>query len=208
MLTLTNALEIEELSTEERIKAAATKVFIEKGFAATKTRDIAVEAGINIASLHYYFRSKEKLFDIVISEALLKFSDGIDNIFNSEFPLQEKIKMFAGGFIDFLKANPFVPIFIMSESQKNPKKVNEMMSDKGFMPMLKAELEELIEKGVIRPISPVQFFLNLLSLTIFPFIARPLVTTRFSVSQEDYDQLLEDRKQLIPQMIIDFLYTK
>lgn len=197
-----------ELTTEEKIKAAATKVFIEKGFASTKTRDIAEEANINIASLHYYFRSKEKLFDIVISEALKKFSDGIDGVFNSDQPLQEKIKMFAGGFIDFLKANPFVPIFIMSESQKNPQKVNEMMSSNGFMPKLKAELESLAEQKIIRKISPVQFFLNLLSLTAFPFIARSLVMTRFGVSQEEYDQLIEERKELIPEMIISFLYLK
>lgn len=138
----------------------------------------------------------------------MKFSNGIDDIFNSDLPLQEKIKMFAAGFIDFLKANPFVPIFIMSESQNNPQKVNEMMSDKGFLPKLKAELEELSQQKVIRVISPVQFFLNLLSLTVFPFIARSLVTTRFDLSQDVYDQMLEERKQLIPEMLISFLFLK
>lgn len=195
-----------ELTTEEKIKIAASKVFIKKGYAATKTRDIAEEAGINIASLHYYYRSKQKLFDLVIGEALRKFSDGIDHIFGSDLSLDKKITTFVHQYIDFFKANPYIPVFIMSESQNNPEKVDKLIDDRRLMPRLKEELIALAEQGVIKPIAPTHFFLNIISLTAFPFIAKPLMTSKLNLSDEDYDQILEERKALIPEMIINFLY--
>ena len=71
---------IEDSSTEEKIKAAARKVFTRKGFAATRTRDISEEAGINLALLNYYFRSKEKLFDLVMMENMQHFLIGMKEV--------------------------------------------------------------------------------------------------------------------------------
>ncbi|MEL7147138.1 MAG: TetR/AcrR family transcriptional regulator [Bacteroidota bacterium] len=196
------------LNTEEKIKLAASKVFIRKGYAATKTRDIAEEAGINIASLHYYYRSKQKLFDLVIGEALKKFSNGMDDIFGTELPLHQKITTFVHQYIDFFKINPYIPVFIMSESQNNPEKVDKLIDNRKLLPKLKKELIALADKGIIRPIAPTHFLLNVMSLTAFPFIAKPLMSSKMDLTEADYDQILEERKAVVPEMIINYLYLE
>src|SRR6187455_237945 len=105
-----------DLSTEEKIKSAARLVFTKKGYAATRTRDIADEAGINLALLNYYFRSKEKLFDIVMMENLQKFLLVLGGALRDEkSSLTEKVALIANNYVDMLKSNPDLPIFILSE---------------------------------------------------------------------------------------------
>src|SRR4051812_42533624 len=107
-----------DVSTEEKIKAAAKKLFTQKGFAATKTRDIAEEAGINLALLNYYFRSKQKLFEIVMRENVILFIGGmIDSIkTNQHLSFEKKLEILIDSYIDTLLANPDLPFFILSVS--------------------------------------------------------------------------------------------
>ncbi|TRX62549.1 TetR/AcrR family transcriptional regulator [Fulvivirga sp. M361] len=198
----------EQQSTEEKIKQAAARVFVRKGFAATKTRDIAEEAGINIASLHYYYRSKDKLFELVIGEALRRFSKRMDEIFNSESPLQDKIKSFAHSYIDFFKENPLVPLFIMSESQSNPERVEKMLADQKTVNKLEEQLRQLGDAGIIRKMHHSHFMMNLVGLTVFPFISRPLMLTKLNMTDQEYDEVLEERKKMIPEMIIKHLFLR
>ncbi|MEM8967855.1 MAG: TetR/AcrR family transcriptional regulator [Bacteroidota bacterium] len=198
----------EEISTEERIKQAAAKVFTQKGYAATKTRDIAEEAGINIASLHYYYRSKDKLFEIVIGNALRQFSKVMDNIFNNDNPLDEKIKFFADRYITFLKENPNVPLFMLSESQRNPGMTDKFMTEEKSLGKLEKQLRTLAEEGVIREIHPAQFMLNLVGLTAFPFLSKSIIMHKLRMSDEQYDQLLEERKKMVAEILINYLYLK
>src|SRR5688572_19795294 len=110
-----------DLSTEEKIKEAAKKVFLKKGYAATRTRDIAEEAGINLALLNYYFRSKEKLFDLIMLEKLEKFFGVIAPVLNNTgASLEQKIILVSSNYIDLLIANPELPLFILSEVRHNP----------------------------------------------------------------------------------------
>lgn len=199
---------LENQSTEERIKEAAARVFVKKGFAATKTRDIAEEAGINIASLHYYYRSKERLFEIIIGEALRKFSGGMDQILGGNEPVHKKIRTFVHSYIDFFRENPYVPMFIISESQNNPEKVDKMLDSQKSINKLRKQLEELAEKGVIRPIHHAHFFMNLISLTAFPFIGKSVMMRKVNLSSAAYDKLLEERKEMIPEMIVSYFYLK
>jgi len=195
-------------STEEKIKVAATKVFVRKGYAATKTRDIAEEAGINIASLHYYFRSKDKLFEIVIGEAMKQFSKGTDEILNNEKPLHEKIKHFVEREVEFFKKNPAIPLFIMAESQNNAEKVGKMIGNQQTLERLELQLSTLAKEGVIRKIHPGQFMMNMVSLTVFPFISRPLVSSKLKITDQEFDELLEERKQMVPEIMINYLYLQ
>lgn len=204
----TESIEKEDLSTEDKIRLAAAKVFVRKGYAATKTRDIAEEAGINIASLHYYYRSKEKLFEIVIGESLRRFSKAMDEIFGSEMPLHEKIRKFVASYIDVFKNNPLVPNFVLSESQNNPELMDRLLSNEKSLNLLKRELKELSEAGVIREIHHAQFIMNLMGLTIFPFLARPIISRKAEINNKQYDTMLEDRKEMIPEVIINYLYLK
>lgn len=199
---------IEVQSTEERIKEAAARVFVKKGYAATKTRDIADEAGINIASLHYYYRSKDKLFQIVIGEALKKFSKVLDETFNSDSPLDVKIKTFVSKFIDFFKDNPFVPLFILSESQNNPEKVEQMLADQKTGDKLKEQLDGLADKGVIRRMHIAHFMMNVVGMTVFPFVSKPLMMRKLKLSPEEYKELLEERKKIVPDILIRYLYLE
>src|SRR5580698_8757544 len=105
-----------ELSTEEKIKEAARKLFTQKGFAATRTRDIAEEAGINLALLNYYFRSKERLFDLVMLENFGQFISGVRALFNDEnTSLDQKIEALVNFYIDRLIISPDLPLFIINE---------------------------------------------------------------------------------------------
>src|ERR1700748_2056690 len=105
----------EEISTEEKIKAAAKKLFTQKGFAATKTRDIAEEAGLNLALLNYYFRSKEKLFELVMRENLSLFVGILlEDIKSTPRSFEEQMTMVVGRYIDMLLANPDLPFFILN----------------------------------------------------------------------------------------------
>src|SRR6188768_3829160 len=111
-------------STEEKIKHAAREVFHQKGYAGTRTRDIAEAAGINLALLNYYFRSKEKLFDIIMTETLQNFLQTIRLTFNDpSTSLNEKLELLADRYIDLHIREPEIPLFIMSELRTNPKKI-------------------------------------------------------------------------------------
>src|ERR1700755_347789 len=108
-------------STEQKIKEAARKLFTQKGFAATRTRDIAEEAGLNLALLNYYFRSKQKLFDIIMMENFRQFIKGISfNFLEEATPLDEKIGKIVTLYIDFLTQHPDLPLFILNELRNNP----------------------------------------------------------------------------------------
>jgi len=197
-----------ELSTEEKILRAAAKVFTEKGFDATKTRDIAEAADTNIASLHYYFRSKEKLFELIIDQTMVRFSQIMDDILNTERPLHQKIREFVPAYIDFLRENSFLPMFILSESQKNAERIDRMMNDAHHMPILRKQMDELEEAGVIRPMHLAHFFTNLVGLTVFPFLSKPIIKLKTGLDEQAYHQMLEERKQMVPDLIINYLYIK
>lgn len=197
-----------DISTEEKIKKAAIEVFTKKGFAGARTRDIAEAAGINIAMMHYYFRSKEKLFEIVIREALQQFSKGMDGLFDGQAPLHQQIRKFVELYTDFLREKPFVPLFILSESHSNAKRVDKMIHNQKSLDRLESQLKQLAKEGVIRPIHPAQFIANLVSLTVFPFISKPLMMTKSGIGEKEYDALIEERKKMIPEMIISYLYLQ
>lgn len=200
--------QLENLSTEEKILVAARTVFTRKGYEATKTRDIAEEADINIASLHYYYRSKEKLFEIIAGEALSKMSQSMDLILNNENPLHEKIRQFVPMYIEVLKQNPYLPMFIFSEMQHNADKLSKQMGNTHTLIILKAQLERMIEEKVIRPISVGNFMSNIIGLTVFPFMGKPILKLKADLSEEDFLEMLEERKTMVSDMIINYLYYK
>src|SRR5690606_19216652 len=105
-----------DTSTEEKIKNAARTVFHKKGYAATRTRDIAEEAGINLALLNYYFRSKEKLFEIIMFETLFGFMQNLVMVMNDEkSTLEKKVELTASNYIDLIIKEPNIPIFMLRD---------------------------------------------------------------------------------------------
>ena len=185
------------LSTEEKFKEAARIVFTKKGYAATKTRDIAEQAGLNLALLNYYFRSKERLFEIVMIEKvqqLLAFMSPVLN--NPDTSLHEKIDLITPSYIDMLLKNPDLPMFVLSEIKGNPERFAKMIQTNGNV--LQSSFIRQIA-GKKKDVNPVQLFLNFLGMLVFPFIVQPVLQTIVPMSEEAYTQLLEQRKILIPQ---------
>jgi len=189
-----------DTSTEEKIKKAAHVVFKKKGFAATRTRDIADEAGFNLALLNYYFRSKEKLFDIVMKESIQQFLKGIAGILNNTaLSLTEKVSLVAENYTDMLGANPDLPLFILSEIKANPEKLALDLNFKEII--MKSHLFEQIQEATGKTINPIHFIINIISLTVFPFVASPLLRIIGDLKPQDFNNLVEDRKKLIPMWI-------
>jgi AcrR family transcriptional regulator len=200
-----------DLSTEERIKASARKIFTKRGYAASRTRDIAEEAGINLALLNYYFRSKEKLFEIVMLENFAQFINGVKTLANeNDTSLEQKIDAIVEFYINQLMANPDLPIFILNEIRSNPK----MIKSSGFSKdmLLKSYfMEQLIEelaKNRNTQILPLQLIVNIFSMTIFPFVAAPLLAKVGNLSGQDFKLLMEQRKTLIPHWIKKMILNK
>ena len=185
-----------DTTTEEKIKEAARQVFTQNGFAATRTRDIAEAAGINLALLNYYFRSKEKLFDLVMLENIQKFVMAMKGIFNNEtMTLVEKVTALIDNYISLLVKNPNLPLFILSEIRANPEKLaanmglREMLLQSDFYRQLQAAGHQ---------VHPFHFIMNIIGLAVFPFIANPLLKVIGDLKQADFDKLMEERRRMIP----------
>jgi AcrR family transcriptional regulator len=195
-----------DTSTEEKIKEAARKVFMQKGFAATRTRDIAEESGINLALLNYYFRSKEKLFHQVMSEKIQQFFGVLFPIINdSSTRLETKIDLIVSNYIDMLTENPDLPLFVLSEMKDQPGQINKTLPIEKITKNVSL-VQQLQER---RPdISPVHFLMNILGMTVFPFIARPAFGVIGILNKDDFETIIEERRRLIPLWIRAALKAK
>lgn len=200
--------QVKDLSTEEKIKVAAKKLFTQKGFAATRTRDIAEEAGINLALLNYYFRSKGKLFELIMWENLSLFMGVmIENIKNNPRSFEDQLDFIVDKYIDMLLENPDLPFFVLNLLQSghfeegnidNPilKGIGELRSS--FLDTIRKDMEE----GKIKNIHPLHIIANMMSLIIFPFIASSLLMARSgNINRKEFEQLMVERKKLIPEWI-------
>jgi AcrR family transcriptional regulator len=183
-------------SAEEKIKEAARNVFTRKGFAATRTRDIAEEAGINLALLNYYFRSKEKLFEIIFLEKMQKFFGFIGPIiYHDTSSLEVKIEGIITVYVEMLLENPDIPFFILGESRNNPAIVLNAMPKKDFLKN-SVFIQQLREKKPDQ--DPYQFLLSMLGMTIFPFLMKPVFQKITDTDDVKHKQMMMERKKLIP----------
>lgn len=194
-----------DTNTEERILSAAKKVFLKEGMAGARMQDIADEAGINKAMLHYYFRSKDKLFEKIFTELSQNFFPRLIRIFESESSLFKKIEQFATEYIDQMQKTPYLPIFVLNEVNRQPEVlIKKMMGDQ--KPPVKKFIEDVekeIKKGVIKPVNPFQLLLNIISLCVFPFVARPMFQMVTGAEKAMVDKILDQRKIDVPKFIID-----
>ena len=192
-------------STEQKILAAAKEIFVEKGMDGARMQDIADRAGINKALLHYYFRNKEKLFETVFVEAAVGFLPKVSIIMTTDAPLFEKIEQFVNEYIVMLRENPFLPIFILNEVNRQPKAfIRKIWGEKRPpMGLFMKQVEEEVKKGIIKPIDPAQLLTNMVSLCIFPFLARPMIQWVTVMNDEAWRQFIEKRKQEVSKFIID-----
>ncbi len=199
-------------STEDKIKEAARRVFTRKGYAATRTRDIAEESGFNLALINYYFRSKEKLFDIIMLEHLQLFLHSVMGIVNDHgTTLQEKIELLISHYIDMLVKNPDIPLFVLNEINADPEKLIKKVGVRAMEHKdlaIARQWKELAATKKISSINPIHFLMNTVSLTIFPFVGSPIIRHKTGLSMEQFNALMEERKKLIPLWIKAMIETK
>lgn len=197
----------EEKDTEQKIFEAARRVFLREGTARARMQDIADEAGINKALLHYYFRSKDRLSQAVFREALSRMLPRIFAHLEADQPLEEKVEAIVQTYLDFARENPHVPSFVLYELHYHPDRMKQFVRSIGApeFDMLAAQIEERVEAGTLRPIAPEDFVVNLVSLCIFPFIARPMVEVLFRVDDARFEAFIERRRQELPSFFLNAL---
>lgn len=197
----------DNIETEEKVLEAARDIFQKKGFFGARMDEIANRAGVNKALLHYYFRSKEKLFDKIFQEALGEFIHKVVSVLNGDLPLDVKIYRTVDMYSNMLSHNRDLPLFVLSTLQENPDLMIRMI--KGgqgeFLPNLSRQLQHEYEEGNITNLSTHEFFINLVSLTIFPFLVQPVLMGAFNLEEEDFKQMINDRRKKVPKMIIEIL---
>ena len=196
----------QEQTTEEKILEAASEVFTEKGFTGTRTRDIAEKAGINLALLNYYFRSKEKLFEQVMKiKVVLLFGKIFPILSNEKTSLEEKIDLASEKYFEILSKNPNLPLFVISEIQKKNSNITKII------PVNKIFENSVIIKQIKekRPeINPLHYLVNFLAMTIFPFVAKPVFNAFELTNEEEYHQFISERRKLVPIWIKQLLEIK
>lgn len=189
-----------DTNTEQAILEAAEKLFLEKGFALTSTTEIARVAGCNQALVHYYFRTKEKLFNSLFEKKARMFATGLFHVDQPGVPFEEKLKKMIEAHFDMLQANPGLPFLVFNELLTNPerlKKLRENILDLPkyvFLPF-KAELEAEIAKGNIRPITIYDLVISMVSLNAMLFLVSPILKIMADLNDEDIIKLIESRRQ-------------
>jgi TetR/AcrR family transcriptional regulator len=196
-----------EPSTEEKILQAAKTIFTQKGYAAARTQEIADLAGVNKGLLQYYFKgnSKEKLFMSIFEEAFFKFLTHVNGVIKSDLPLLEKLEQIVESYLSMLQENPNLPAFIVTELHTNTHAFVEEVMRKGQRPELlelAIQIHAEQEAGKIKAdIQPIHLVLNMLSMCVFPFLARPLFQRIAGLDDASFDFMMASRKTVI----VDFI---
>lgn len=191
--------------TEEKIFDAATEVFVEKGMDGARMQDIAGLAGINKALLHYYFRTKEKLFNAVFEMIARKILKKFAPVFDENLSLEAKIRFFFKEHISFLEENPKLPAFILNEVNRNPVRVKQILKNINFENLWKKlyeqHKEELGKYNITENTMP-QLMVSVAALSVFPFAARGLIEGILDKGGIDFNTFIEERKQFAAEFVI------
>lgn len=192
------------LTTEEKIKQAATKVFMEKGFDGTTTRDIATEANINLALLNYYFRNKQKLFDSVFDEIIQFYFEGINTALSQPIPIKEKIMALIHNDFRMLRQSPDMIFFILNEMRRNPSRFVPNISRS--MAQFEEQLAEAQQAGIVQLIS-VSHLMGILSAnTQFIYISKGMYMNVWHQTENEFNAFVLEHEKLVSDMIISYLF--
>jgi TetR/AcrR family transcriptional regulator len=197
-----------DITTEAKIKEAAQRVFTNKGFAGCSSREIAKEAGLNVALVNYYFRSKEQLFHVVFHTVMEDFMLSMKDVFRMKQPLETKVRLFIEREYEFITKHPEIPGFIVSEMNRcelgdsNKQFIMDQISETGIFD----EMNEAQAKGEMRKIDLVSVTLLMMSNCHFPFIAKGLMQEIHQLDEEKYAQQLILHKQYVIEMMVGYLF--
>jgi TetR/AcrR family transcriptional regulator len=200
-----------DTDTEQRILEAARTVFLRHGTAGARMQEIAREAGVNQALLHYYFRTKERLSAAVFQQIASRIFPALAQTLAADISLDEKIDGLIGVYLDNLSRNPFVPGYLISELHHHPERVQQLLTvaisadPRAVLPPLFKKLEKQIDErvraGTMRRIQPHQLVINLISLCIFPFAARPMLSIVFGMDNPAFTRFIDQRRKEVPEFV-------
>jgi TetR/AcrR family transcriptional regulator len=190
--------------TERRILDAAHEVFVRHGTAGARMQDIAREAGVNQALLHYYFRSKSRLAEAVFRRAAGQLLRAVIEALGSDAPLEEKVARIVALEIDHLGKSPYVPGYLISELTYHPDRVHVLVNALTGLALddvrprvlttIRQQVDAEVAQGRMAPITPDQFIVNLISLCIFPFAARPMLKAMLGLDDRGFERFTARRR--------------
>ena len=195
-------------STEQKIKDAARKVFMSKGFSGCTTREIAKSVGINVALLNYYFRSKGKLFELILEAALSDFIDAMVDVFSRDISIEEKTRMLIEKEFEFLRKHPELPLFIHaglnqeSEGELDQSNFLGRLHETGIF----EQCERAQQEGKMRKVNMINVTLLFMSNCHFPIMSKKLVCGIYQLKDKDYEERLSEHQQIVTEMLIHYLF--
>lgn len=194
-----------EKETEEKIFLAAQRVFQKKGYDGARMQEIADEAEINKSMLHYYYRSKEKLFRKVFQAGVANIFPSIIKILDSEISLRHKVEQIVDFYYSVFDSHPYLPAFVVYEMNRNPQEFRKFIESLNFKipDRFIEQINSEIESGRMMPVKPHHFFLSVVSLCMMPMIARQMVQAIFRLDDDGYYKFLDERKELISRIIFN-----
>lgn len=192
--------------TEEKIFEAATDVFVEKGMDGARMQDIANHAGINKALLHYYFRTKDKLFNAVFEMIARKIFKKFAPVFDENLTLEEKIRFFFKEHITFLLENPRLPGFLLNEVNRNPARIKKLLNtvdfDNLWLKIYEQHKDELQKYNISQTAMP-QIMISMAAMSVFPFAARGILEGILGKLGLDFNEYMEERKKFAADFVIN-----
>lgn len=192
-------------TTEHKILEAAKKVFQQKGMGGARMQEIADEAGINKALLHYYFKNKEQLFEGIYKESFRKIFPQFNEILATDEPMEKKMATLVSNYIDMLLENPQLPSFVIYEMNREPGNFLDFIQSNELRPkfdILVKLLEEEAKKGKIKPIPAFHIVINMIAMCVFPFAAAPMIKGIAGLDDITFNKMMEERKELVTQFIL------
>jgi AcrR family transcriptional regulator len=194
-----------EKLTEEKIFEAATEVFVEKGMDGARMQDIANQAGINKALLHYYYRTKEKLFTAVFEMIARKIFKKFAPVFDENLSLEDKIRFFFREHISFLQENPRLPGFILNEVNRHPDRIKKLLASIDFENLwlkLYEQHKEEFKKYNITQASLPQMMISMAAISVFPFAAKGIIEGILGKVNISFNDFIEERKEFAAEFVI------
>ena len=202
---IVNMKKEKEATTEQQILDAAKDVFQSKGMDGARMQEIADKAGINKAMLHYYYRSKQLLFEAVFKNAFSLLAPQLNIILNDESSIEDKIRSFTFNYTTFMMKHPYLPNFIINELNRNENFILNLKENTGFpnLEKFKEKVADEIKEEILNPIDGDQLFINILALNIFPFLGKPLVKAFTDKNEKTFKEFVERRKTEVADFIIN-----
>lgn len=186
---------------EQAILAAAEELFLDRGFALTSTVEIAKKAGCNQALVHYYFRTKENLFQAIFARKIKMFMTALTSMDQLDLPFEKALEFIIEAHFDVLASNPRLPFLILNELTTNPKRIEALKEliakeiDLRPIMHMQALLDQEIRKGTVRQTTMMDIAMTMAGLNVMTFLARPIIGGVLDIGDDDYQEMIAHRRK-------------